>query len=79
MRLLKQWNACAIYASLVENERFRRGRESALAALDLEEKCLKPFLLLYLLDRLAFHAATGSEDLSLQRTLSAMVNLLIVE
>jgi hypothetical protein len=45
----------------------------------LEKSALKPLLLLYLLDRLAFHAATDSEDLSLQQTLSATVNLLVLQ
>jgi hypothetical protein len=79
MRLLKKWDAGAIYTSLMGNEPFDRWRESALAAFGLEESYLKPSLLLYLLDRLAFHAATGSEDLSLLQTLSATVNLLIAK
>jgi Phosphotransferase enzyme family len=77
MRLLKEWEAGAIYAALGGNEPFHRWGESALLALGLEESYRKPFLLLYLLDRLAFHAATGSEDLSLLRVLSATVNLLV--
>jgi hypothetical protein len=79
MRLLKKWEAGAIYASLVENEPFHRWEESALAALGLEESYRKPLLLLYLLDRLAFHAATGSEDSSLLHILSATVNLLVAK
>ena len=79
MRLLKKWEACAIYAALVENEPFSWWRESASAAFGLEESSLKPALLLYLLERLAFHAGTGSEDLSLRRTLSVVVNLLVAK
>jgi hypothetical protein len=58
---------------------WNRQRESATAAFGLEKSALKPLLLLYLLDRLAFHAATDSEDLSLQQTLSATVNLLVLQ
>jgi hypothetical protein len=79
MRLLKKWDVGAIYAALGENEPCHWGRESALGALGLEERYLKPFLLLYLLDRLAFHTATGSEDLSLLQTLSATANLLVLQ
>jgi hypothetical protein len=79
MRLLKRWEAGAIYASLVGNEPFPRWGASALVALGLEESYRKPFLLLYLLDRLAFHAATGSEDLSLLHILSATVNRLVAK
>ncbi len=77
MRLLKHWNAGAIYAALVEHGPSQRRRAGALAALGLEEECLEPFLLLYLVDRLAFHAPTGSADLSLLRMLSTMVSLLV--
>jgi thymidylate kinase len=77
MLLLKKWNAHVIYASLVENEPFHQGRESVLVALGLEERYLKPFLLFYFLDQLAFRATTGSAPLLLLQTLSAMVNLLI--
>jgi thymidylate kinase len=79
MLLLKKWNACGIYALLVENDTFHRGKESALVDLGLEERYLKPFFLFYLLDRLAFHAATGSAPLSLLQTLSATVNLLVMK
>jgi hypothetical protein len=64
---------------LVENEPFSWWKKSASAALGLEESLLKPALLLYLLERLAFHAGMGSEDLSLLQTLSVMVNLLVAK
>lgn len=71
--LVRKRGAGEIYASLMENKPSHRQLEDVLVDFSLEETYLKPLLLLYVLDRLAFRAVTNPEDLPLLRTLSTMV------
>lgn len=78
MLLLKKWHAGQIHAAFREGNPPCQWAERFLASLGLETNAVSPFFLMYLLERLAFHATMGCEDSGLLRQFSSMVNLLVL-
>ena len=78
MLLLKKWHAGQIHAAFQEGKPSYRWVERYLASLGLDANAVSPLFLMYLLERLAFHATMGCEDFGLLRQLSSVVNLLVL-
>jgi len=78
MLLLKKWHAGQIRAAFRKGQLPYQWIEHYLASLGLEANAVSPLFLLYLLERLTFHATMGCEDFGLLRQLSAMVSLLVL-